>query len=263
LAPLIAAIPLGFVYSYAIKWIPIIYLNVLLTGGYGFLFGFLTGTLLRVFKVRNTPLALLCGFMAGIFALYFNWSGHINALVKDAPWFCTPGQIKAIMQVLYEEGSWGFRSGGNVTGITLAIVWVVEALMILGLSTIISSSMVSSLPFCETSQCWLDEEKHINSMEAFSDEEVEALKSGQLDTLSQMRGKVAGQSPFGRLTIKHSDKCDEFCTLSVSNVSITVDKEGSPKESATELVSNLVLPKTMMGFVKSFEHLKPGMTVGA
>src|SRR5262245_30482237 len=134
----LAGFPLGYAYSYLINWIPFIYLNFLLTAGYGFLFGFLTGLMVKIGKVRNTLVACQCGLLAGVFGWYFAWNGHVHALSKGGPALFLPGEILRAMQYLYQNGSWGLSSGGNVTGIPLAIVWAVEAVVMIGLSTMIT-----------------------------------------------------------------------------------------------------------------------------
>src|SRR5690349_24391726 len=80
LAALVLGFPLGFAYAYIVRWCPLVYVNFLATLGYGFAFGFLTGWLLRVGKVRNTPVAALTALVAGIIAWYFNWNGHVHAV---------------------------------------------------------------------------------------------------------------------------------------------------------------------------------------
>jgi len=83
----IAAWPLGLAYAYLIKWIPFIYLNFLITAGYGFAFGMLASMLLKAGKVRNGSIALLCGIGVGVFAWYGSWNGCVHTLVESAPWF--------------------------------------------------------------------------------------------------------------------------------------------------------------------------------
>src|SRR5579862_4665134 len=75
IAGVFVAYPLGIAYSYLIKWIPFIYLNCLITAGYGFAFGFLTFFLLKFGKVRNGTLALLTALVVGLAALYGAWNG--------------------------------------------------------------------------------------------------------------------------------------------------------------------------------------------
>lgn len=252
-----AALPLGLAYSYLIKWIPFIYLNFLLTAGYGFIFGWLTSVLLKFGKVRNNPVALLCSIGVGLLAWYGSWIGCVRALVNGAPWLLTPGQIIRVMQVLLQEGSWGIglTSHEPVTGIPLAIVWLAEAGFIVGICTAVGFGSVCRMPFCETHECWLDEEKKIDKLDVFvRPEDIAAFQSGDIAPLEEARPRVPASGQFARLTLKYSSRCEDYCAFSIANVTVTPDKDGKMKEKATELMTNLWVPKTMFDYLARFEH---------
>jgi hypothetical protein len=256
IVPIAAGFPLGYVYACLIKWIPFIYLNVFITAGYGGVVGFLAGWMLRFGKVRNNTLAALCGLLAGISGLYLGWNGHIHAYFEDDPAFCLPTEILKAMKHLYEHGSWSVK-GETATGVILAIVWGVEALMIIGLSTLMSYVMISGTPFCERTGCWLDKEKKISTLEPFTQPaQLEAFKAGDFSSLFQARAKRAGASVFGRLTIKHSPKCEEFCTVTVANVTVNMDKKGKTTETTRELARDVIVSKSMFDQLVKLEQLK-------
>jgi hypothetical protein len=261
----VAAIPLGVIYAYLIKWIPFIYLNVFITAGYGFGFGFLTGLLLKAGDVRNNVIAALCGLTVGVLAWYFAWSGYVHSLVTDSPWILWPRQVKVAIKILYEHGSWGlgFSSSEPVTGFPLAVVWIVEGAMIVGLCTIASYAQVSGTPFCERNKCWLDQDKIIDKLDAFvSPTQIAAFQAGDLSPLEQARPRVPAYGRFARLTIKHSARCDEFCTLTIANVTTSVNKDGKTQEKVETLASNLEVPKTMFDYLAQFDHASATATSG-
>ena len=150
--------------------------------------------MLKFGKVRNNALAALCGLLAGISGLYLGWNGHIHAYFEGAPVFCGPAEIRG-MGYHYEHGSWGLK-GEPVTGVILAIVWGVEALMILSLSTLVAYVMISGTPFCERTESWLDQEKKISTLEPFTQPaQLEAFKAGDLSPLFQARTKSKAPRP--------------------------------------------------------------------
>lgn len=115
--------------------------------------------------------------------------------------------------------------------------------------------MISDLPFCEKNQCWLDEEKKIDTLEAFNDPEHQAaFKRGDLGPLIQAKPRTPNAAAFGRLTLKHSPRCDAFCTVRIENVTLKTDKNGNKAESKTELTRNLVLPQSMLALITKFEN---------
>ena len=257
-AAAIVGIPLGLAYSYLIRWVPFIYVNFLATLGYGFAFGWMTTRILKFTHVRNTVLAALTGLAAGLVALYGEWSGHIHTLFEDAPWFFGPEQIMRGMQYLYENGSWGLRSGGNVTGIPLAMVWLIEAGTIVACAALLPFTFVKDTPFCEKTRCWLDDEKKIDTLETFTDDaQLAALKAGDLMPLVDAKPKAANAAVFTRLLLKRSPRCTVFCTLRVQDVSISIDSDGKVKEKTEDHTGDLIIPASMFDLIAKFEDFKP------
>ena len=64
------------------------------------------------------------------------------------------------------------------------------------------------------------------------------------------------------MTLKHSDKCHDYCALSISNITVEMDKKGNPKESEEELMCNLWVPKSMFEYLSRFEHASARVTSG-
>ncbi len=257
-AAALAGVPLGLAYSYLIRWVPFIYLNLLATCAYGLVFGWMTMRLLKAGHVRNTTLAALVGLGAGLLALYGEWSGHLHALTEDPPWLFGPDEILRGMQVLYTEGSWGMKSGGNVTGIELALVWVGEAGLIVGFATLLPYGFVQGTPYCEKSRCWLDEDKKINTLESITDPaQLAALKAGDIMPIVAAKPKTEGAAVFTRLWLKRSPQCPVFCTLRVQDVTVTIDKKGKVNESAKNLTGDLIIPASMFELLAKFEDFKP------
>ncbi len=262
----IAAVPLGLVYSYLIKWIPFIYLNFLATVGYGAAFGFMTMAILKFGKVRNNTIALLTAAAVGCLAWYGSWCGCARALIgSDAPLILTPMQMSRFIDILVKNGSWSFGHGSPdpVTGIPLVIVWLVEGGAIVGMTVMLGYAPLSHLPFCETHDCWLSQEKKIDKLDAFvRREHLEAFKAGDISPLDQAVPRVPAAGRFARLTLKYSDQCHDFCALSIENVTITLDKKGNPKESKESLMRNLQVPRSLFDYISGFDHATARVTTG-
>src|SRR5882724_542922 len=262
----IIAFPLGIIYSYLIKWIPFIYLNVFITIGYGFAFGFITAWLMKFAKVRNRGVALLTGLAVGLIAWWGSWNGCARALVgSQAPWLLTPHQMRIFIKILYTEGSWGigFSSSAPVTGIFLALIWLAEGAAIVGISAVAAFTPIATTPFCELHDCWLNEKKKIEKLDAFvRPEHIEAFKAGDIAPLEESQPRVPASGRFARLTLKHSDGCHDFCTLSIANVTVAPDKKGNMKETEQELMTNLLVPKSMFDYLAKFEHATAKVNMG-
>lgn len=262
----VLALLLGYAYAYLVRWIPFIYLNFLLTAGYGLAFGLSTAVFMKLGKVRNSPVAAACGLVVGLLACYGNWNAYVHTLVSDAPWVLSFDQISEVMKVLLKEGTWslGRRSTEPVTGFLLGTVWVAEAAIIVGASTLLGYSSVSRTPYCETHECWLDEEKVMDKLDAIVHPDyLAAFQAGDIAPLEVAQPRIPASGRFARLTLKHSPKCDDFCAFSIANVEVSVNKDGKQEEKVDEVMTNLWVPKSMFEYLAQFDHatakVRPGI----
>ena len=243
-AALVAAFPLGYIYAYVIKWVPFIYINVFIAGGFAFLWGFCAGKLLQLGKVRNNGMAAVVTLIVGLASVYFAWMGHISAYLGLG--FPAPKEVLSGMELLYTKGSWSIR-GYTFTGVPLGIAWGVEALMIVGLGSLASHLMISRTPFSERDNCWLDQEKKNETLEPILQaDQIARLTAGDITSLDRMRSRPPGASQFARLTIKHSPRCQDFCVLDIANVAISTDSKGRTRQSLREIARDIILPKTVL-----------------
>jgi hypothetical protein len=81
-----------------------------------------------------------------------------------------------------------------------------------------------------------------------------AFQQGDIAPLEQARPRVPASGKFARLTLKHSARCDDYCALSIANVTVTLDKDGKPDEEVEEIMSNLWVPKTMFDYLAQFDR---------
>lgn len=125
----------------------------------------------------------------------------------------------------------------------------------IGASVFLSFGAVAEVPFCETHGCWLDKEKKIEKLDAFIlPEHIDAFKGGSIGPLEKAVPRVPASGRFSRLTLRHSDQCEEFCALSVANVTVSVNKNGKQQEQTQRIITNLLLPKSMLDYLSKFEH---------
>lgn len=255
-----AAIPmaflLGYAYAYLMNWIPFIYLHFLLTAGYGVAFGFAASIVMKLGKVRNNLVVALTGFVVGFIALYFEWNAHIHTLSDEMPWFLMPDEIINVMKWLYEHGSYTLR-GSQVTGVQLGLFWVGEAVIIMACAIAIPWSTIHQTPFCEENQCWLDEERKIETLEQVTDPGlINQLRAGDLSVLANLPPKTPGAADFTRITVKHSPSSQVFFTLRVENVTTVRDKNDNESQKVQLIMADHVLPFSMMEFIDKLEKLK-------
>ena len=174
---LIALPILGLLYAYAIWYIPFIYINFIIAGIFGFVIAFLINlVVVRYGKVRNPSLVFILSVIAGLIALYFHWavwvdlvinagesygSSRIGITVSNIKLIQTfnlalqPGVLFDLIGEINKYGTWGIRSA-TVSGIFLTIIWIIEAIIIIG-ATVLTTIGSASVPFCELGNEWFKE----------------------------------------------------------------------------------------------------------
>jgi hypothetical protein len=177
LAGLLLLVPLlGVAYAYLLWYIPLIYINLIVCLGFGGVVGYLMSQIVQRGKVRNKFIALSFGLIAGVFALYCQWvvwidlvlnagqnygNDHIGITVSNIStnqtWmlFQAPSAVWAFIKAVNEVGTWGIR-GATVSGIFLAIIWAIEAIVIVGMAMVFPLAKAGK-PFCETGNEWANE----------------------------------------------------------------------------------------------------------
>ncbi len=251
------ALPGSFIYSYCVFYFPFDILCFIATGAYGFICGFITVRYVKKWKVRNNAIAALVGLLAGSMALYLAWSAYAHVMYEDSAWFYFPWEVWELMEYLYEHGSWGYDDGEPITGIMLAIIWLLEAGVIIGLSCVTVVADVADTPFCEKEMVWLEDDKTIETLALFSDEEFALLADGDLRPLLQARPKHIHDPAWTRIVLKYSSQSNETYTMKIIAVHLQQNKEGELEETSTDITPDLLIDKSGFEVVKQFADLQP------
>jgi len=174
---IIAGVIMGAVYGFAVFHNPIIYVNFLLTGAFGFAMGWVVSWGIGAFRIRNRSVAVfiaLVVFSAGYAA---NWvvyvptvrahfssadsSFDIPLILDEAVWFAQhPRATLEWIQIIKENGVWSISTPGSsqpgipMSGIFLALIWLIEALVIAYLAVALPKERAGE-PFSERQGKWI------------------------------------------------------------------------------------------------------------
>lgn len=248
LAICIAAPILAFVYAYAILWIPIIYLNLLCLAGIALGLGFVANFVIGLGKVRNRLLALVFGLLIAVAGYYFSWVVWIGyhfeisymEVIQD------PAAMMRGIGLANDQGTWGFRSGGNVDGTMLSIVWAIEALAIIIVPIFFAYSKAGE-PFIENDDNWA-ESTMIGPFELVANhttmkQQLESRKYEELLALEPAEN--AGQGSHTLLQLYHAEnrnQSKEFY-LSINNMIEKLDKDGNLDFDEKLLINSISISK--------------------
>jgi hypothetical protein len=260
---LVAALLLALVYIYAVWYIPFVYINFFLCLGFGLVLGAALALLVRAGKLRNPGAVGALAVLVGLVAVYLEWGVYLTLLFNSestgtgadadtstsfslslfADIIAHPGAMWLAMQKINETGSWSLK-GSTPSGVFLAVIWVIEAVIILG-GTYLMAKAQATEPFSETSNEWATEETLPHPLTFAQDVATTrtALESGQFHHLAPHTAAEV-EAPFARLKL-HSAPNDPNCRyLTLENVTTTIDKKGKASQSTATVVQHLAVSPT-------------------
>lgn len=253
-AGLAAAAGLGIAYGYLMFWIPFVYLNFLMTIFFGIIIGYIVFAAGKAGKVRNSALIGVVGLVCAIAGLYFAWAGYIGGLVnksgEDAPFVVlNPAAILDVGGLLLEKGAWTLF-GGTPTGTILFILWLLEALIIVGAGGLIAWSSIGELPFCEGCDAWTEVRKGFKKLDPqVMQGAIEKLAGGDVSGLREIPASKPG-SGFVRVDLATCKTCQASTFVSLVVVQMKMEKGEVKEEEADTLVKNLQIS------AEEYEHVK-------
>lgn len=169
----------AILYAYATWFIPLVFIRMLVTIGFAFLIGWLVSRLIiRFGKVRNNLLAVIfsltCSFI-GLYSAWITWSvlvinsgelygnEHVGITKSVTPMTDLvtmlehPHMLLWVIKKVNGVGFWSlpFLGGQSISGLFLSVFWIIELILILGLSYV-KPLEKSAYPFSESTNQWLN-----------------------------------------------------------------------------------------------------------
>jgi hypothetical protein len=262
LTAIIACPILGLLYAYAIWYIPIIYFNFALVLLFGFAVGVVMSyTAIKFGKVRNLTVATVLGLGGGLIAFYFHWAVWLDLVINAGDNIGTssigitvsnikflqvfalvthPDIMLQIMGEVYKNGTWGLF-GFGVSGIFLAIIWLLEATGIL-VACVIYPRIMAGEPYDESSDKWM-KEVTLSICNFINDpaELVRQVEAGNYSGLQALQFVANAEEHHSVLTLFHADQTDYY--LSIENKLAVIDKDGKPALQGNEFMKYLSISK--------------------
>ncbi|MCB2406956.1 hypothetical protein [Hymenobacter lucidus] len=257
---LVAAVVLAFAYVYATWYIPFIYINVLLTLGFGAVLGYVLNRMTTVGKLRNPALVGWLALAIGLWAWYVQWAVYLTLLngageteyagrrfsITHTSFeldtflgiIARPDLVLSMLPRIAEDGMWSIFTV-KVSGFVLYLVWFAELVILLAFPWIVSHSEAGA-PFSERAGQWAEKLTFPQPAAAFPDTEATkaALEAARWDHLQPLTGEET-TNPYGRLILHTAPNDEDCCYLSLENVTIEVDDKGKSSEKTVDVLQYL------------------------
>lgn len=259
----------------ALQWfIPFIYLNFFIAAGLGFGVGGGVFIAIGSGKIRNTKyecvLAVLCGLLAWYsqWALFVSLMSEAQGSMGGGMWvrssfnltgfwyiFTHPEILFQAMLRLNDAGTFTLKHN-TVSGTLLWVVWIIEALIIIGAPILFSLSGRSTTPFSEQNDQWMEERDVEGKLKTVTDQMIEVLNTGNLKSLKDFLPADDLSNDYATFRIYESPG-DPVSYISLINISHKADKKGELKKETKTVIEYFRITAAM----KYEQPSLPGVTI--
>ena len=258
---------LAVFYTYAVWYIPFIYINFLLTFGLGVGIGFLINKIvIRYGKVRNPKMAFLLCVLGAFVALYIQWvvwadlvmnsteSARFTSMVVKSSMnleqlafiAVSPKLLFQLMVEVNSYGTWGLFEETTISGTFLWIIWVLESLIVIVVSLMFGGKRASN-PFCERGNKWFKQRDLPQLSYIYSKSDVVIdLEQGTFKSLSSLHlyDELHDSTGFSVATLFYSDMGEHY--LSIINSTKIVNHKGEVSYEEEDIIQFVeISPSTL------------------
>jgi hypothetical protein len=161
-AGLVAGFPLAFIYAWGIIRISEEHLSGLATMAYGASIGAIVWLVARSGKVRNVQIVGFLAVCAATASFYWSWAFWVRNIFdnigqEELDAFALmqrPHELWELIKLINQDGTWGTIGGNATKGAELWILWVCEAVAVVGTAALTAVTGVQAQPFCEACKVW-------------------------------------------------------------------------------------------------------------
>lgn len=247
---LVSSLGLSIVYAYIDVYTPIV-AHVTLFFIVVFVFpcavGWSVSILGYVARCRSSGFLHLAGLFAGLLALYGSWAAFEYALLSSdsegldvslLTVLLSPGAVWEVAKAINQEG-WYSIAEMTPKGAVLWVVWAIEAVIIVGLSTLLAGIAIDRKVFCEECTRWCTITTDAVLLGAPEDtSQLADLRLDNLDALVSLDTVPESHSPQIRLDTWQCTKCNNTGAVQAKLWVVTTDQEGE-RQYQSETLPNI------------------------
>jgi hypothetical protein len=235
-AGLAAGFPLAFIYAWGIIRISEEHLSGMATLAYGALIGAVVWLVARSGKVRNVQIVGFLAVCAATVSFYWSWAFWVRNILdpigqEELSAFAFMQQPHALweqIKLINQEGTWGRIPGNATKGAELWILWVCEAVAVVGTAALTAVTGLQSQPFCEACKVWCPASQKL-CLSPAGDLAQTKLQLAQRDFSLLQRLGAGNRNGVHLGAVLHScPNCKELNTLTLRQTSVPQRRFRSP-----------------------------------
>lgn len=248
LAVLAGGLILAPIYSYAIVYIPFVYINLILTGLFGLCAGLMIAGGLRVGHTHNKAVSYGLVGIGLLFAYWMHWAWWFSGLAFSADFedfsvisMLLPGNLIESVGSVYEVGTWGIGSSGDaVSGIFLGIIWLSEALLFFGTGLFGGAMLIGSGTYCSRCKAWCTE-MPATRLQADPTGDLAQQVDRQNWAVLLRPAPTDGSSMWHEAHIHRCEGCGETNTVTLKDITVSHDKKGNEQRNDKVVVDRVYI----------------------
>lgn len=238
----------SYFYGLFIAISPVVYINYFITIIFGMFIGVGMKMLFKLFLVTNKKTAIISAVCCGLLGVYFSWVAYIlfftpdivsmDAYYKDFLLVFRPVTVFQIIADMNITGMWEIF-GVPFNGWILALIWIVEALIIISVPVLFVKKQPIA-PFSARTNKWYRKFVLNKDFESIALKEVfrNDLKANCIPAIEGLGKGMA--THFARVSIYHlEDEFEQYITVE----NVRKDRTGKSEE-ATSIIHLLVISKS-------------------
>jgi hypothetical protein len=241
---LAAMFPIAFIYSYAVRYIPFIYLNFLVSFGAVFAVAWVYVLGEGLGRNRSRAASLVAMLLAAFLTLFVFWVTFLYVLserkLEYVKMLTDPSYVVKLIQELVEVG-WFTLKRNRVKGTMYGIMLAVEAAAYVGIFVYVWWTALKSRVFCEKCQKWVERENVAMFFDLAPLPAIAASLASGTDAWVDHLVLATG-TPSLRIEIASCVGCNDLHVLDLVHSQDVVDKDGNPSTEEKKLLENVLIP---------------------
>jgi hypothetical protein len=273
---LAVGVGLAWVYQWLIDLIPFIYVNVLLTVGFGLVLAFLIVTALRKGKNRSRALTFAVAVAVPLVAVAASfWWAYQFALPDLYESLVEEGKRQKAEVVSREEfdGLFTFddwrqlrvetgwtvgrvtssSNGPALSGFLVYVMWLIEAGILVGIC-LFGALFQSQEPYCERCDVWQTAETLGPWMEVDGTTLRRAIREERLDPLLAPVPAPNGSPEHGAFVLSDCPRCGKNPFLDVAVIRLEQNKDGKVETKTEVLAKGIELTCAQRDALKAYAY---------